>query len=130
MPLYWAEWFWLLFRAIPGSQLLQSRWIIKQTVVLLWKICRKYGSASSVSYSFSCTYLNRIQVNFYQANVLFCYLLKKSTENFSPGYNRPIKNVELSHQKSKYELAQCTLIPKFPQSMLFLWIHMYLIMAP
>ena len=35
-----------------GSQLLQNTKIIKQTVVLLWKIWRKYGS---VSYLFSCT---------------------------------------------------------------------------
>ena len=38
-------------RTISGSQLLQNRWIIKQTVVLLWKYWRKY---ESVSYSFGC----------------------------------------------------------------------------
>ena len=32
-----AERFRLKFRAISGSQLLQNTWIIKQTVVLLWK---------------------------------------------------------------------------------------------
>ena len=48
---HWGVQFWLLFRAISGSQLLQSTWIIKQTIILLWKICRKYGF---VSYSFSC----------------------------------------------------------------------------
>ena len=39
-------------RTISGSQLLQNRWIIKQTIVSLWKFQRKYRS---VSYSFSCT---------------------------------------------------------------------------
>ena len=32
-------------------QMLQNLWIIKQTVVLLWKFSRKYGS---VSYLFRC----------------------------------------------------------------------------
>ena len=41
----------ITFRAISGSQLLQSMWISKHIVVLLSKICRKYGS---VSHSFSC----------------------------------------------------------------------------
>ena len=41
-------------RTISGSQLLQNTWIIKQTVVLLWKLWKKY---QSISYSFSCTYL-------------------------------------------------------------------------
>ena len=39
-------------KTISCSQLLQNRWIIKQTVVLLWKSWRKYGS---VSYLFSWT---------------------------------------------------------------------------
>ena len=38
-------------KTTSGSQLLQNTWIIKQTVVLLWKNWRKYGS---VSYSFRC----------------------------------------------------------------------------
>ena len=38
-------------RTISGSQLLQNKRIIKQTVLLLWKFWRKYGS---ISYPFSC----------------------------------------------------------------------------
>ena len=48
--LSWAIFCFDFFRTISGSQLLQNMWIIKQTVVLLWKNLRKYGS---VSYSFS-----------------------------------------------------------------------------
>ena len=40
-------------KTISCSQLLQNTWIIKQTVVLLWKNWRKYWS---VSYLFSCTW--------------------------------------------------------------------------
>ena len=39
-------------KTISFSQLLQNMWIIKQTLVLLWKSLRKYGP---VSYLFSCT---------------------------------------------------------------------------
>ena len=38
-------------KTIARSQTLQNVWIIKQTVVLLWKFLRKYGS---VSYLFIC----------------------------------------------------------------------------
>ena len=38
-------------KTISRSQTLQKVWIIKQTVVLLWRFLRKYGS---VSYLFSC----------------------------------------------------------------------------
>ena len=38
-------------KTISGSQLLQNTWIIKRTVVLLWKNWRKYGA---VLYLFSC----------------------------------------------------------------------------
>ena len=43
--------FVLIFGTTSGSQLWQNSWIIKQTVVLLWKFWRNYGS---VSYLFSC----------------------------------------------------------------------------
>ena len=39
-------------RTLSGSQLIQNTWIIKQTLVFLWKYWRKYGP---VRYSFSCT---------------------------------------------------------------------------
>jgi hypothetical protein len=48
-------------KTISGFQLLQNTWIIKKTVVLLWKNQRKFGF---VSYSFSCTYLHLLVVRF------------------------------------------------------------------
>ena len=48
-------------RTISGSQLLQNTWIIKQTVIFLWKYWRKYGS---VWYSFSCNQIFFISLVF------------------------------------------------------------------
>ena len=42
---------WKTGRTISGSKLVQNLWIIKQTVILLWKFQRKYRS---ISHSFSC----------------------------------------------------------------------------
>ena len=81
-------------RTVSGSLLLQNTWIVKQTVVLLWKFWRKYGSDS---YSFSCT---RIILEVFGTYI--CLLLSKSTLIYKWTTNqllRPCKNSFTCGQK-------------------------------
>ena len=52
-------------KPISLSETWQNEWIIKQTVVLLWKFWRRFGS---VSYLFSCTI-------YFRGQDLFCFTL-------------------------------------------------------